>query len=50
MERYSSGTIPDSNLVDAVSVCKTRAVSLAVERSHALRLEVGSYALMHETG
>lgn len=44
------GTIPDSNLVDAVSVCKTRAVSLAVERSHALRLEVGSYALMHETG
>lgn len=45
-----NGTIPDPNLVDAVSVCKTKAVSVALERSQALRLEVGSYALMHGTG
>lgn len=45
-----TGTIPDADLVDAISVCKTRAISLAVERAHALRLEVGSYALMHKTG
>jgi len=44
------GTIPDADLVDAISVCKTRAISVAVERAHALRLEVGSYALMHQTG
>jgi acyl-CoA oxidase len=43
------GTIPDAELVDAISVCKVRAISVATERAHALRLEVGSYALMHGT-
>ena len=27
-----------------------RAIEVAIQRSHALRLEVGSYALMHHTG
>jgi acyl-CoA oxidase len=43
-------TIPDEDLVDAISVCKIRAIRVSIERAHALRLEVGSYALMHGTG
>lgn len=46
----SEGTIPDSDLVDAISVCKIKCIDVAVERVHKLRLEVGSYALMHDTG
>ena len=44
------GTIPPPSLVDAISVAKIRAISVSIERAHALRLEVGSYALMHKTG
>ena len=44
------GTIPDAALVDAISVAKIKCIEVAVERTHALRLEVGSYALMHDTG
>lgn len=43
-------TIPNSELVDAISVAKIRSIRSAIERAHALRLEVGSYALMHKTG
>jgi len=45
-----AGRIPDQELVEAISVSKIRAISTAIERAHALRLEVGSYALMHDTG
>jgi len=45
-----SGTIPDADLVDAISVCKIKCIESAVERTHALRKEVGSFALMHATG
>ena len=45
-----NGTIPDEDLVDAISVCKIRCIDVAVQRVHALRMEVGSYALMHNTG
>ena len=44
------GTIPDADLVDAIAVCKIRCIDVAVQRVHKLRLEVGSYALMHGTG
>jgi acyl-CoA oxidase len=44
------GTIPDEDLVDAISVCKIRCIDVAIQRVHALRMEVGSYALMHDTG
>ncbi|GMH76486.1 hypothetical protein TL16_g07103 [Triparma laevis f. inornata] len=46
----SEGTIPDADLVDAISVCKIKAIEVSIARAHALRLEVGSYALMHKTG
>ncbi|GMH86158.1 hypothetical protein TrST_g2029 [Triparma strigata] len=49
-ECLSSGTIPDADLVDAISVCKIKAIEVSIARAHALRLEVGSYALMHKTG
>jgi len=45
-----TGTIPDANLVDAIAVTKIKCIESAVERTHALRKEVGSYALMHTTG
>lgn len=44
------GQIPDEELVDAISVCKIRCIDVAIQRVHALRMEVGSYALMHDTG
>jgi len=46
----SEGTIPDADLVDAIAVCKIKCIDVAVDRVHKLRLEVGSYALMHDTG
>ena len=42
--------IPDADLVDAIAVCKIRCIDISVQRCHALRLEVGSYALMWDTG
>jgi len=44
------GRIPDADLVDAIAVCKIRCIDVAIQRVHALRQEVGSYALMHATG
>ena len=49
-ECLRTGTIPSDELVDKIAVCKIRAISVSIERAHALRLEVGSYALMHDTG
>ena len=49
-ECLREGTIPDEELVDAISVCKIRCIDVAIQRVHALRQEVGSYALMHDTG
>lgn len=46
----SEGTIPDENLIDAISVCKIRCIDAATQSVHALRQEVGSYALMWGTG
>ena len=45
-----AGTIPDAPLVEAIAVAKIRAIAVATERAHALRQEVGSYALMGHTG
>ena len=45
-----NGEIPSSDLQDAISVCKIRCIDVAIQRVHALRMEVGSYALMHDTG
>jgi len=45
-----AGTIPDADLVDAIAVCKIKCIDVAIQRTHALRQEVGSYALMHATG
>ena len=35
--------------VEKIAVCN-KCIEVAVERVHQLRLEVGSYALMHDTG
>ena len=45
-----AGAIPDDDLVDAISVCKIRCIDAAIEATHALRKEVGSFALMHGSG
>jgi len=45
-----NGKIPDADLVEKIAVCKIRCIQVAIERVHALKLEVGSYALMHDTG
>ena len=45
-----SNTIPDADLVEAIGVCKIRAIDVSIERVHLLRMEVGSYALMAGTG
>jgi len=45
-----AGTIPDADLVDAIAICKIKCIDVAIQRTHALRQEVGSYALMHATG
>jgi len=44
------GTIPSSDLVDAIAVAKIKCIEVAIERTHVLRQEVGSYALMHGSG
>jgi len=49
-ECLRNGTIPDADLVEAIGVCKIRCIDVAIQRVHALRMEVGSYALMHDTG
>ena len=49
-ECLRAGTIPDADLVEAIGVCKIKCIDVAIQRVHALRLEVGSYALMHDTG
>jgi len=49
-ECLKNGTIPDAELVEKIAVCKIKCIEVAVERVHQLRLEVGSYALMHDTG
>ena len=41
---------PDARLVEAVAAAKVRAVDEAIEMTHRLRQEVGSYALMAGTG
>jgi acyl-CoA oxidase len=43
-------TIPDADLTEAIAVCKIKCIDVAIQRTHALRQEVGSYALMHDTG
>lgn len=45
-----NGTIPDPALVDAISVAKIRCIDTSLQRLTALRQEMGSYALMHDTG
>jgi len=44
------GTIPDEDLVEAISVCKIRNIAVATSLEHQLEQEVGSYALMAESG
>ena len=49
-ECLRAGTIPNPDLVDAIAVAKIKCIDVAIQRCHALRQEVGSYALMHATG
>jgi len=44
------GTIPDEDLVEAIAVCKVRNIDVATEMEHRLEQEVGSYALMADSG
>lgn len=44
------GTIPPADLVEAISVCKVRDIEVASEMEHRLEQEVGSYALMADSG
>lgn len=46
----SSGAIPSDDLVEKIAVAKIKAIEVSVDRVHKLRLEVGSYALMSNTG
>jgi acyl-CoA oxidase len=45
-----SRTIPDANLVEAISVTKIRNIEMATHFEHQLEQELGSYALMAESG
>ena len=45
-----SGSRPPVSLVEAVAAAKVKAVEDAIELSHRLRQETGSYALMAKTG
>jgi acyl-CoA oxidase len=45
-----NGIIPDPDLVEKIAVCKIRCIQVALTRVNALQQEVGSYALMHNTG
>ena len=49
-ECLRAGTIPGPELVDAIAIAKIKCIDVAIQRCHALRQEVGSYALMHATG
>lgn len=49
-ECLRAGTIPSPELVDAIAIAKIKCIDVAIQRCHALRQEVGSYALMHATG
>mmetsp|Transcript_7976 Transcript_7976/g.9481 ORF Transcript_7976/g.9481 Transcript_7976/m.9481 type:complete len:514 (+) Transcript_7976:131-1672(+) len=49
-EHLRNGTIPDADLVEAISVCKVRNVDVATQMEHRLEQEVGSYALMASSG
>eukprot|EP00122_Pirum_gemmata_P008693 Pgem_evm1s8019 len=46
--RYNQ--IPDDDLVTAIAVAKIKCIDTTVECTHALRIEVGSYSLMKDTG
>ena len=46
----STGAIPSDRLVEKIAVAKIKAIDVSVDRVHRLRLEVGSYALMSNTG
>eukprot|EP00746_Dinoflagellata_sp_MGD_P127043 gnl/MRDRNA2_/MRDRNA2_61735_c0_seq1.p1 gnl/MRDRNA2_/MRDRNA2_61735_c0~~gnl/MRDRNA2_/MRDRNA2_61735_c0_seq1.p1 ORF type:complete len:547 (+),score=104.90 gnl/MRDRNA2_/MRDRNA2_61735_c0_seq1:90-1643(+) len=43
-------TIPNADLVEAISVCKVRNIELSITMQHRLEQEVGSFALMAESG
>jgi acyl-CoA oxidase len=45
-----TGLIPDADLVEAIAVCKVRNVDIASALEHTLEHEVGSYALMANSG
>ena len=45
-----TGAIPSDLLVEKIAVAKIKAIDVSVDRVHKLRLEVGSYALMSNTG
>jgi acyl-CoA oxidase len=45
-----TGAIPDDNLVEAISVAKIRNIAVATDMQHRLEQEVGSYALMADSG
>lgn len=42
--------VPDEQLVEAIGVCKVLAIRSCIEQAHRLQQEVGSYALMANTG
>ena len=46
----AQNTIPSDDLVERIAVAKIKAIEVSVDRVHKLRLEVGSYALMSNTG
>lgn len=43
-------TIPEADLVEAIGVSKIKCVEAAIEYTFRLKQEVGSYALMYDTG
>ncbi|CAM9113786.1 unnamed protein product [Ectocarpus fasciculatus] len=45
-----AGTAPSLGLVEAIAVAKVRAVEDSIALTHSLRNEVGSYALMKDSG
>lgn len=45
-----SGSLPSLELVEAIAVAKVKAVEEAISLTHRLKNEVGSYALMANTG
>lgn len=45
-----ASTIPEAELVEAIAVAKIKSVNTGIDLSDKLAREVGSYALMHESG